>query len=723
MKIAVVYNRETKKVINLFGLPNQEKIGLKTIDNIVKALKKGGHQAIALEGDKDLIEKLEDFMPMLMKGERPGMVFNVSYGIQGQARYTHVPSILEMVGIPYVGSGPLAHSLALDKVVTKIILRQNGLPTPDFAVLESPGFDLPPLDFPLIVKPKNEAVSFGLRIVNDEQELREGADTIFDRYEQPVLAEQYIGGREFNVGILGNNPPEALMPAEVVFSAEGLPIYTYEDKTGKSGRTINVVCPAEIDSKTVVDAQDIALKAFRALGCFDCARVDMRMDRDGRLYILELNSLPSLGPHGSYIVAAAQMGLDFTALMNRLVEVASARYFGTPTPPKVHVRKGELGPAVFSYITDHRDIMERGLQDWVSISSRTTDTIGVNTAVKRLDTILHSLGMTPAPSHTDGKFAWTWETDAGLNAGTLFITHMDIPLSADAPFQGFRRDPEWLYGEGIAVSRAPLILIEYVLRALRAHRRLHRLPIGVLCYTDEGSDGLYSSDTIKKASKQVRQVFVLRPGSSDNLAVSERRGLRKYRLTVESQPKRPGQTDKRPSAVRWLLPRLDELLSISSRKDRIDISAVDMKTQAFPMYLPHKVQVMLAVSYPDQKKAGALEEQMREILKGRGIASSLELLSERPPMMNRTTNNALVKRLSEIAQEWTIPFAVDSSVWPSVAGLVPPSKPVLCGLGAVGRDLYTFQEAVHRSSMIQRILLLSQFLVTELNTSTGHSKS
>jgi D-alanine-D-alanine ligase len=124
VKVAVVYNRESKNVVNLFGVPNQEKIGKKTIRRIVEALKRGGHQVIALEGDKDLVDRLETFMPRVMKGERPGMVFNISYGIQGQARYTHVPSILEMIGVPYVASGPLAHSLSLDKVVTKMILRQ-----------------------------------------------------------------------------------------------------------------------------------------------------------------------------------------------------------------------------------------------------------------------------------------------------------------------------------------------------------------------------------------------------------------------------------------------------------------------------------------------------------------------------------------------------------------------------------------------------------------------
>ena len=136
MKIAIVFNRDSKRVINLFGVPNQERYGLQNIRRIANALSAGGHQVKSFEGDKDLIDNLEDFMPQVVKGERPGMVFNLSYGIQGQARYTHVPGMLEMIGLPYVGSGPLAHSLALDKVVSKMIFRQHGLPTPDFAVLD-----------------------------------------------------------------------------------------------------------------------------------------------------------------------------------------------------------------------------------------------------------------------------------------------------------------------------------------------------------------------------------------------------------------------------------------------------------------------------------------------------------------------------------------------------------------------------------------------------------
>ena len=232
MKVAVIYNRDSQSVINLFGMPNREKYGKKAIKRIVDGLKKYGHQVTALEGDKDLINNLEHFMPKVLKGERPGMAFNLSYGIQGQARYTHVPGILEMVGVPYVGSGPLAHSLALDKVVAKMIFVQNGVPTPHFAVLNNPDFESPDLTYPLIVKPKNEAVSMGIKVVNNEEELREAAQVIFDKFSQPVLVEQYIEGREINVGLLGNNPPETLPPCEIVFGSGGPAIYTIEDKKG-----------------------------------------------------------------------------------------------------------------------------------------------------------------------------------------------------------------------------------------------------------------------------------------------------------------------------------------------------------------------------------------------------------------------------------------------------------------------------------------------------------
>ena len=230
MKIAIVYNRESQAVINLFGTLNREKYGLETINAIKKALEKGGHQVRTFEGDKNIIEKLEKFMPSVISGEIPGLVFNLSYGIQGKGRYMHIPGILEMLGIPYVGSGPDTHAIALNKIVTKMIIEQKGLPTPKFTVMDRPDSVMKDdLAYPLIVKPKDEAASFGLRIVHNEEELREGVKAIFDTFNTPTLVEEYIDGREINVGLLGNNPVVALPPVELNFG-EGLQIYTFEDK-------------------------------------------------------------------------------------------------------------------------------------------------------------------------------------------------------------------------------------------------------------------------------------------------------------------------------------------------------------------------------------------------------------------------------------------------------------------------------------------------------------
>lgn len=710
MKIAVIYNRESKKVINLFGIPNREKYGKKSIKRIIDGLKKFGYQVKAFEGDKDLIGKLEEFMPRVLKGERPGMAFNLSYGVQGQARYTHVPGILEMVGIPYVGSGPLAHSLALDKVVAKIIFRQHGLPTPDFAVLNDPDFIMPDLTFPLIVKPKNEAVSMGIRIVNTEDELREAAQVIFDAFQQAVLVEQYIEGREINVGLIGNNPPGALLPCEILFGDTGPAIYTIEDKKGKSGREIQWVCPAPIGDELTMIAQEIAVHAFSALGCYDCARVDLRLDAKGNLYILEINSLPSLGEHGSYTLAAREAGLDFASLINRLVETASTRYFGTPKPPDVHTKKKVLKEDIFHYITKRRDGIERTLKEWTDLSSRTDDPVGIRMAMEKLDRRFQEIKMQPVKEFTDNRSVRTWETKKGMAGGTLFIGHIDVPLETNTPSQMFRRDPEWLYGEGIGISRAPSVALEYALRSLRYRRVLQKCSIGVLYYMDEGRDARYSKEIIQEAAKKVKQVFILRPGGPLHHAVIQRRGQRKYRLTIEGAPHRLGKVLKQPEVLRWGMKKIEELSKLSSRKDRVAVSAVSINTDTFPMLLPHRITANLLLTFPNSKKADEIENIMQDIIKSSRFKTRLERISSRPAMKDRRINKKLAKSIADIAEAWDIPFPTESSLWPSVGGLVQAKTPVICGMGPAARDLYTPQESVNRTSLIQRTILLAEFL-------------
>lgn len=717
MKIAVVYNRESQKVINLFGMPNREKYGLAAIERIVNALKSGGHQVIALEGDKDLIDNLENFMPRVVKNERPGMVFNLSYGIQGQARYTHVPGILEMVGIPYVGSGPLAHSLALDKVVAKMIFRQQGLPTPDFAVLDGAGFEMPELSYPLIVKPKNEAVSFGIRIVNSEAELREAAQVIFDQFSQPVLVEAYIEGREINVGILGNSPPEAFLPAELSFG-DGPKIYTYEDKTRKSGREIQVVCPAPLDDALTQKAREVAIKAFNALGCFDCARIDMRLDDAGNLYILEINSLPSLGEHGSYVAAAEHMGLDFPKLVNALVDTAAARYFGTPHPPVVEKEAKDPANSVFYFLTERRDRLEQTVQNWSAINSRSTDPVGIQLAAQKLDETLRDIGLTPNADFSDEQDTWCWQTPGGFVGGTLLVGHLDVPVNPALGTEHFRRDPEFLHGEGVGASRAPLAMLEYSLRALKQARKLKGLRLGVMYYADEGRDCVESRSLLEKAMQGAGKVLVLNPGNpgdktQGDKVVTQRRGQRCYRVIAEAEPLKLGQATRKPEVMRVLFEKLEKLAALNSRKDRVAVSAVDLHSEAYPRRLPHRVSVTLQMSYPDRQKADELEQKLRDVLRGNGVRWSLTRLSDRPPLALRNNNLSLLEEWRGVANGWDIPLDHESSLWPSVAGLAPETVPVLCGIGPVAQDLFTSRESVSRISLVQRTLLLTQFLLKQ----------
>ena len=711
MRIAVVYNRDSRNVINLFGMPNQEKIGLKTIKRLTDALRAGGHQVTAMEADKELIAKLESFMPRVVAGERPGMVFNVSYGLQGQARYTHVPSILEMVGIPYVASGPLGHSLALDKVVTKMILRQNGIPTPEFAVLETAEMPVPDgLPYPMVVKPKNEAVSFGLAVVHDADELRRSAKVIFDRFSQPVLAEQYIEGREVNVGLLGNGPPEAFPPVMLSFG-DGPQIYTYEDKTGRSGRQIQPVCPAPISEELTAEAKEIAVRTFSALGLYDCARVDLRMDADDNLYVLEANSLPSLGEHGSYLVGAAQVGLDFAAFVNRLVEVASARYFGTPQPPPVDARAADPSQRAFQFVTQRRDAMERSLRRWVEVSSRTDDPVGLSRAAERAGRILADVGMRPVPELTDEPEAHTFETASGLDGGVLLVAHLDVPATPGTVQQGYRRDPEWLYGEGVGRSRASLVMLEYALRALRSTRSLRRIPLGVLLYSDEGRDAAHSRKLIEQASARAEHVLVCRPGTVGHGIVTQRRGSRRYDLTIDGERLSPGQVGRRRPVVRWACDKVEAIGQLSSPRRRLSIGVLDMRTDRHAMFMPHRVEISLMMSYLDPAHADEAEVAMRRVLGRGGPRWSLNRLTDRPPMPARPADQPLVDALEAAAGTWDIETERESSAWPSVAGLVGEGTAVVCGVSPAMKDGGTPDEAVQRISLVQRTLVLTEYLI------------
>ena len=326
MKVAILRNTPEAQVLNAFGRKNREYYRESDIEAVRDILQEAGHDAEILEADVDLTASLESFFgPRRSEGCRGAFAFNLAYGVQGDCRYTHVPSLLEMAGIPYVGSGPAGHTVCLDKYLAKIVFERAGLPTPTCQLLISAD-DRRRADLvlPLIVKPQFESTSFGLRVVHNDEELREAVAAMIDEFRQPVLAEAFIDGMEVNCGLLGNGPPRALPVLEVDFGEKtgAEAVLTYE---AKRDRVATHVCPARIPDELADQVQQLAIGAFEAAGCRDAARVDFRIDRHGRPQILEINSMVAVHADGSYYHAARSIGMLHADLVLQVFDAARAR--------------------------------------------------------------------------------------------------------------------------------------------------------------------------------------------------------------------------------------------------------------------------------------------------------------------------------------------------------------------------------------------------------------
>jgi D-alanine-D-alanine ligase len=261
------------------------------------------------------------------------IVFNIAEGFKGRNRESQVPAVLELLDIPYTGSDPATLSIALDKVLAKRIVRQAGIHTPNFQTMltgkERLSKELG--SFPLIVKPVAEGSSKGVvskSVCHNEAELREVVRELVGKYRQPALVEEYIRGREFTVGLLGERRPKVLPPMEIVFldQEDKTPIYSFQHKLDAS-ELVRYDAPAKLEPAQLEKVRAAARSAFMVLGCRDVARIDFRMDEKGRVYFIECNPLPGLTPGWSDLVLIAQAaGMDYRSLIGEILSGAIRRY-------------------------------------------------------------------------------------------------------------------------------------------------------------------------------------------------------------------------------------------------------------------------------------------------------------------------------------------------------------------------------------------------------------
>lgn len=331
----------------------------KTVANIERALRAGGHEVIGMEGDVRLAEKLSHY--------HVDIAFNTCEGHYGVSREAQVPALLDALRIPYTGSGVMTLCLALDKPMAKRVLMHYGLPTPRFQTFVNGDERLDSrLKFPLFVKPSREGSGIGVNaqsVCRNTRELRAQVKWCIGAYRQPALVEEYIEGREFTLGMLGNLPqairaradgkPPAPIPA--LKNAKPKQIKTNVPDTlrvfpplevdlspcppDQAGLYTSIIksqmydvprypCPAPISKRLWAQLERLAAGAFAALECTDFARIDFRLRQDtGEPTILEVNPLAGLQEGISDIVMAGEAdGVSFAALINGILDAALQRY-------------------------------------------------------------------------------------------------------------------------------------------------------------------------------------------------------------------------------------------------------------------------------------------------------------------------------------------------------------------------------------------------------------
>ncbi len=299
-----------------------------TIDAIREALEGLGCMVEMLEADKGFITNLQK--------AGPDIVFNIAEGLGGRGREAHIPAILSFLGVPYTGSDETALGIALDKALTKRIIGSYGIRTPKYQLIKDTKFTLrKDLTFPIIIKPNVEGSSKGISdtaVVDNLTRLEELVGRNISAYRQPMLLEEYIDGREFTVGIAGNDAETVVFsPMEVkyrddTFNERKHNIYSYDVKKNFK-KHIEYECPPVLEPEITEKMANAARRVFMALQCRDFSRIDFRMSRGGDIYFIEINPLPGLAPgYSDYILLAGYNGYGYKDIIRLVLNSALKRY-------------------------------------------------------------------------------------------------------------------------------------------------------------------------------------------------------------------------------------------------------------------------------------------------------------------------------------------------------------------------------------------------------------
>ncbi|MCW3785313.1 ATP-grasp domain-containing protein [Plebeiibacterium sediminum] len=712
MKVALIYNKDIDGVINTFGMQNKEFYSEKTVKKVAQSLEKAGHNVAILDGNKQIIERLENFMPRVNEGEQMGMIFNMAYGIQGESRYTHIPSMLEMLGLPYVGSSPSGHALALDKVLTKIIWKNNNLPTPDFWVFNSPEEDMNSVVFPVIVKPKMESVSFGLKVVYNVEDLREAVHFIITEFDQQALVEQFIRGREFCVGLIGNSPVETFPVLEIDLEGDPDAIQTVDDKKHKPKKKI---CPAMISDELADKMQKLSAEAFHALNLRDFARVDIRLDEDDNIYLLEINSMASLGETGSYSAAARVAGYNFDNLVNKMLDVASVRYFSNTILTDVDSNekpKVSLISRMRTFIKTRQQHTEKFLKTLVDTDTYVRNVEGVNYCSGIISSELSQLGFVQEihPQLEVGNIIY-FSNSFSKEVDYLLLQPIDNRVKL-AQHENYNEHEQYLEGTGIWENKGGIAILISALQALKFTRNIKKLKIGILLITDSSIDGRYSKALIQQKADLAKSVISLSGSSRKGGLILSRSGSALYHFETKLIQK---DSPEHVSSTAMNFNKTLAAIADISRNDANNIIApydIQFKSNIFKRYAYGSAGISVRHNSPEI--LDDIEQKIKKILTTQKRNKIFQIQFEggikRNAMLESDKTKELYKHISSIAKQIDVRITHEHR-WSS-ADICHIKKDMakIDGLGPVGEFLPSENERIIRHSLIERALLLALIL-------------
>jgi D-alanine-D-alanine ligase len=319
MRIGIAYDlRADYRAMGMSEEETAEFDAIETIEAIEEVLVDMGYEVSRIGNVQALLKKL-------VAGERWDAVFNFCEGIRGSAREAQVPSILDVYGIPYVFSDPLTMAVTLEKSTAKRIVRDHGVPTADFTLIEKPA-DIAKvnLPFPLFLKPVAEGSGKGVNArskVDDKKALSTVARELLRKFKQPVLVETFLSGREFTVGITGTGDDAKVLGATEIVPKAGWVGDGYGFENKDTGWEARVEIVRATDFPQAKAAGEVALAAWRALRCRDGGRIDIRCDAHGKPHFIEVNPIAGLRPnHSDLCFIADYEGVSYAQLLGRIME-------------------------------------------------------------------------------------------------------------------------------------------------------------------------------------------------------------------------------------------------------------------------------------------------------------------------------------------------------------------------------------------------------------------